>query len=786
MAPARRRLAGWSPARDRFLFPAPRVGEFPLVGRIVRCERGVVPDTTALPLHVLLASDKLHADDVFGRALDALVAELEALDVVVTLASSNAEARAIVGSDPRVCVVVVDVESGAGTRDASALVAFVRSRSEELSLFLMATRERLDEIPTDVVRESDGFVYLLDDTPDWIAGRLRDAAQRYRISLAPPLFSGLVLFARTHEYSWHTPGHEGGTAFRKSPVGQAFVDFFGEQMLRSDLSISVEELGSLLDHSGLIGEAERQAAEIFGADYTFFVTNGGSTSNRVVHQACVAAGDVVLLDRNAHKSAEQSATMTRAVPVYMIPTRNRYGIIGPIPPTEMTAAAVAGKIAASPLAPAEPRVVLAMVTNSTYDGLLYHVPTVDETLGAHVDRIHYDEAWFGHGAFNPLYHERHAMHVGHRADDRPTTFATQSTHKLLAGLSQSSFVHVRNGRRPMAQERLNEAFMMHASTSPLYAIIASNDVAAHMMKGKGGVLLTRESIDEAVAFRKTLARAAAEASDWFFACWQPDGLLDLPSETLATSPEAWQLRAGEQWHGFEGLPDGYAMLDPIKVTVLTPGVADDGSLEPFGIPACLVSAYLAQHAAIVVEKTQDYSLLLLFSMGVTRGKWGSLVTCLYDFKRDFDRNAPVREALPRLTAEAPQRYRGLGLADLAGQMHEAMRSTDQLRRLHDAFSHLPAQALLPAEAYERIVRDAVRPVRLEELADRTVAVGVVPYPPGIPLLMPGERTGSPDEPWLGYLRALQELDRRFPGFEHDTHGVTVVDGEYVVLCTLDP
>jgi arginine decarboxylase len=742
-------------------------------------------DISALPLHVLLVSDEVGAEDVFGGSLDALVTELETLGVVVTAAGSAAEARAIAGSDPRICVAVVDLDIGSGNGDGAELVDFLRDRNEELSIFLMAEREQLDEIAPEVVRESDGFVYLLDDTPDWIAGRLRDAGLRFRRRLAPPMFAGLVEFARTHEYSWHTPGHEGGSAFRKSPVGQAFVDFFGPQLLRSDLSISVEELGSLLDHSGLIGEAERRAAAIFGSDFTFFVTNGGSTSNRIVHCACVTAGDVVALDRNAHKSAEQSATMTRAIPVYLIPTRNRYGIIGPIPPSELTAEALAEKVAHSPFADGGAQPVLAMVTNSTYDGLLYHVPTVDETLGSHVDRIHYDEAWFGHGAFNPLYHERHAMHSGRRSGDGPTTFATQSTHKLLAGLSQSSYIHLRNGRRPVVPDRFNEAFNMHASTSPLYPVIASNDVAAHMMKGRGGLLLTREAIDEAIAFRKTIARAADAADDWFFSCWQPDTVLETESDALATSPEAWQLRAGEAWHGFSGLPDGYAMLDPIKVTVLTPGIAADGTLEPFGVPACLLSAYLDQHASIVVEKTQDYSILFLFSMGVTRGKWGSLVTALFDFKRDFDRNLLLRDALPALTAANPDRYDGMGLADLARDMHETMRETDQMRRLHEAFSTLPEQALLPAEAYEHVVRGTVEPVPLQELGEHTVAVGVVPYPPGIPLLMPGERTGGESSPWLGYLRALQEFDARFPGFEHETHGVRVVDRDYRVLCVAE-
>jgi lysine decarboxylase/arginine decarboxylase len=681
----------------------------------------------------------------------------------------------------------------------------VRARNERLPLWLMADRTALGHVPTAVVSLVDEYVYLLDDTADWIAGRLRDAAARYRQDILPVMFAGLMKFAETHEYSWHTPGHEGGAAFRKSPAGRAFFDFFGEQMFRSDLSISVGELGSLLDHSGPIGEAERNAAEIFNADMTLFVTNGTSTSNRVVHQACVVAGDVVVDDRNAHKSSEQADTITHAIPVYMMPTRNRYGIIGPIPPQEMTKKAIAAKIKASPLAPNGAKPVLAMITNSTYDGLLYHVPTVSKTLGSHVDRIHFDEAWYGYAAFNPIYHERHAMHRGEWDTGGPTTFATQSTHKLLAALSQASYIHVRNGRDPVDMPRLNEAFMMHASTSPLYAIIASNDVAAKMMEGQGGRLLTTESIEEAVAFRKAVARAAKEVGKakgtressgkgWFFRCWQPDkvldpargkevSFLDAPDELLVGSAEPWLLRSADAWHGFSGLPDGYAMLDPIKVTVLTPGMGDDGSLESWGIPATLVTAYLDQHASIVVEKTQDFSVLFLFSMGVTKGKWGSLLTALFDFKHDYDANVPLARALPALAQAYPKQYAGMGLADLAGAMHETMRDTGQMDALQAAFGSLPEPVMKNADAFAHVVRGTVEPVRLDDAAGRVSALGIVPYPPGIPLLMPGESLGAADGPFMAYLKALQELDRRFPGFEHDLHGVEHEDGDYVLTVT---
>ena len=752
-------------------------------------------DISNLPLRVLVVHAEGDGQTAAGKAVRSLIQSLRGDGIDVLLASTASAGVDLVSAEPDLHAALIDwgLERD-GDAGASAVIDRIRATSDDLPVFLMADRGSIQAVATPVLRKVDDFLYPLGDTADWQAGRVRDAAVKYRQDLLPPMFGALVDFATTHEYSWHTPGHEGGAAFWKSAIGRMFWEFFGEQTFRSDLSISVGALGSLLDHSGPIGDAEQQAARIFGADATYFVTNGTSTSNRVIYQASVIEDDVVVCDRNAHKSVEQANTITHSTPVYLLPTRNRYGIIGPVPPAELTEEAVRRRIAESPLAPDDSTPVLATVTNSTYDGLLYHVPTVDETLGSHVDRIHYDEAWFGYAAFNPIYRERHAMHRGPRLPDGPTTFATQSTHKLLAAFSQASYVHIRNGRHPTDHQRFNEAFMMHASTSPLYAIIASNDVAAKMMEGKSGRSLTQESIDEAVAFRQTVARIGRDLdNDWFFSCWQPDDVVDPESgrsvpfvdaspQVLGTRPEAWLLRPGERWHGFDGLPEGYAMLDPIKVTLLTPGMGDDGQLQPMGIPAAVVSAYLDEHASIVVEKTQDYSILFLFSMGVTKGKWGQLVTTLFDFKRDYDANIPLKQALPSTFALDPAHYVGMGLKDLAQALHEMLIKTNQMGLMAEAFAVLPAPAMRNCDAYAHVVRGTVEPVRLDDIDGRTVAVGVVPYPPGIPLLMPGENVGAGEGPLVPYLKALQEFDRSFPEFEHDLHGVEHVDGHYVILC----
>ena len=538
---------------------------------------------------------------------------------------------------------------------------------------------------------------------------------------------------------------------------------------------------------------------MFGADRTYYVTNGSSTSNRVILMASVTRDQIALCDRNCHKSVEHAMTLTGTIPTYLMPSRNYLGLIGPIHPERLDPAAIAKSIADNALVKAgvDRKPVHAVVTNSTYDGLCYHIEQVEALLGKSVDRLHFDEAWYGYARFNPIYAKRFAMHgdPGQSRADRPTLFATQSTHKLLAALSQASYIHIREGRRPIDHARFNEAFMMHASTSPQYAIIASNDVAAAMMDGPSGEALTGESIREAVAFRQTLARLNAELQakgDWFFNAWQPDTVTDTQSGTktpfhladpdrLARDPSAWVLRPGESWHGFADLEDGYCMLDPIKVSVVTPGMGRDGKLLAKGIPASLLSAYLDAQG-IVVEKTTDFTILFLFSMGITRGKWGTLINALLGFHRDLGANAPLARAIPALVASHPTRYGKLGLADLVEMMFAAVKKYKTTELLSAGFGILPAPVLSPVQAYERLVNGDIEPLTLDHMAGRTVVTGVVPYPPGIPLMMPGENAGEANGPLLGYLKALEAFDAEFPGFGHDTHGVEVVDGRYQILC----
>ena len=751
-----------------------------------------------ISLRALIVDDELGTPTAEGRAARALVTEMQGRSIEVIEAISAEDGRSVITSDSAIHALLIDWSLGDDKNHARArsLIEYVRSRNDKIPIFLLAERGEASDIPVEVMGMVDEFVWTMEDTAAFVGGRVSAAIRRYLEAMMPPLANALMKFTLDYEYSWHTPGHQGGTAFLKSPVGRIFFDYFGENMLRSDLSISVGSLGSLLDHSGPMGEHERYCARVFGADRSYSVTNGTSMSNRVIFMAAVARDQIALCDRNCHKSIEHSLVMTGAIPQYLVPLRNRYGIIGPIPPERLAKKAIEAGIKSNALVTRgiSTRAVHSIVTNSTYDGLCYDARRVQELLDPSVDRIHFDEAWYAYARFNPIYKGRHAMHGDPKDHQGPTIFATHSTHKLLAALSQASLLHIRDGRSPIPHSRFNESYMLHASTSPFYPIIVSNDITAAMMDGPGGPALTGESIAEAVAFRQTMGRAHrqfAAKKQWFFKTWNADTIKgpkgkkvrfeEASPDQLATDPDCWVLHPKENWHGFDSLEDGYCMLDPIKVSIVTPGVADKGGLDKTGIPATLVTGYL-HYRGVEVEKTTDFTILVLFSIGITKGKWGTLLNGLLEFKRDYDANAPLEHVLPHLTSNHPATYGGMGLRDLADQMFAQLKQSKQTQCMAEAFSTLPEPRLTPNNAYQYLVRDDIEHVPLEELADRVLATSVVPYPPGIPMLMPGEATGPDDGPYLGYLRALQNWDKRFPGFGHDTHGVENRDGTHFIQC----
>lgn len=676
-----------------------------------------------------------------------------------------------------------DEEFGSGSEqevstaltELRAFIKEVRKRNADIPIFLYGETRTSRHIPNDILRELHGFIHMFEDTPEFVARHIIREARKYLDALAPPFFTALMDYAEDSSYSWHCPGHSGGVAFLKSPVGQMFHQFFGENMLRADVCNSVDELGQLLDHTGPVAESEANAARIFNADHLFFVTNGTSTSNKMVWHSVVAPGDIVVVDRNCHKSILHSIIMTGAIPVFLMPTRNHYGIIGPIPKSEFSPEAIAKKIEANPFARnaknKKPRILT--ITQSTYDGILYNVEEIKQELGSTIDTLHFDEAWLPHASFHEFYHNMHAIGKDRPRSEDTLVFSTQSTHKLLAGLSQASQILVQNAeKRSLDTHRFNESYLMHSSTSPQYAIIASCDVAAAMMEPPGGTALVEESLLEAIDFRRAMRKVDAEFGDddWWFKVWGPDRL---PEEGIGNR-EKWVLHAQDSWHGFGEIESGFNMLDPIKATIITPGMNLQGQFDDTGIPAAIVSKYLAEHG-IIIEKTGLYSFFIMFTIGITKGRWNSMVTELQQFKDDYDQNLPMWRVMPEFAAKNP-RYEKVGLRDLCQRIHNMYRKYDVAKVTTEMYLSQIDTAMTPADAWAKMAHREIERVSIDDIEGRVTAMLVTPYPPGIPLMVPGERF---NKTIINYLKFTRAFNSEFPGFETDVHGLVreTVDGE---------
>jgi arginine decarboxylase len=740
---------------------------------------------------IIIIDEDFRSENTSGLGIRSLVKPIEDEGMEVLGVTSYGDLTSFVQQQSRASCFILSIDdeefhddvAEKTLRELRAFVAELRNRNEEIPIFLYGETRTARHIPNDVLRELHGFIHMFEDTPEFIARYVVREAKTYVDSLAPPFFRALVDYASDGSYSWHCPGHSGGVAFLKSPVGHMFHQFFGENMLRADVCNAVDELGQLLDHTGPVAASEKNAARIFHSDHMFFVTNGTSTSNKIVWNSTVAPGDIVVVDRNCHKSILHAIIMTGAIPIFLMPTRNNFGIIGPIPKSEFKWEKIQEKIAKNPFAAgnnSKPRVLT--ITQSTYDGVLYNVEEIKEELDGKIDTLHFDEAWLPHAAFHDFYGDYHAMGENRKRCEHSLVFSTQSTHKLLAGISQASQILVQDSQqRKLDKDLFNEAYLMHTSTSPQYSIIASCDVAAAMMEPPGGTALVQESIAEAMEFRRAMRHVDEEwGADWWFKVWGPDHL----AEEGMGEREDWMLRANERWHGFGNLADGFNMLDPIKATIITPGLDVDGSFDERGIPAGILTKYLSEHG-IIVEKCGLYSFFIMFTIGITKGRWNTLVTELQQFKYCYDTNMPLWRCMPEFIAKH-KRYESKGLRDLCQMIHEVYVKHDVARLTTEMYLSDMVPAMRPTDAWSKMAHLEIERLDIDELEGRTTAMLVTPYPPGIPLLIPGERFNKTIVEYLCFVRAFNE---QFPGFETDCHGLVkeTKDGQvrYYVDCVKD-
>ncbi len=745
---------------------------------------------------IVIIDEDFRSENTSGHGIRALADAMETEGMEVFGVTSYGDLSQFVQQQSRASAFILsidDEEFGSGSLEETddalkslrAFVEEIRHKNADIPIYLYGETRTSRHIPNDILRELHGFIHMFEDTPEFVARHIIREAKSYLDGLSPPFFRALVHYAQDGSYSWHCPGHSGGVAFLKSPIGQMFHQFFGENMLRADVCNAVEELGQLLDHTGPVADSERNAARIFNADHCYFVTNGTSTSNKMVWHSTVAPGDIVVVDRNCHKSILHSIIMTGAIPVFLMPTRNHLGIIGPISLEEFTPKSIQKKIEANPFAreAADKKPRILTITQSTYDGVIYNVEILKNMLDGEIDTLHFDEAWLPHATFHTFYKDMHAIGKDRPRAKKSMIFSTQSTHKLLAGLSQASQILVRESESvQLDQDAFNEAYLMHTSTSPQYSIIASCDVAAAMMEAPGGTALVEESILQALDFRRAMKKIDEEwGKEWWFKVWGPNNF----SEDGIGSREDWIIRAEDDWHGFGKLALNFNMLDPIKATIVTPGLSLEGSFSDSGIPASIVTKYLAEHG-VIVEKCGLYSFFIMFTIGITKGRWNTLLTGLQQFKDDYDKNQPIWRILPKFVAAnhgKNARYERLGLLDLCQHIHETYKAYDVARLTTEMYLSDMQPAMKPSDAFAKMAHREIDRVPIDQIEGRVTSILLTPYPPGIPLLIPGERF---NKTIVDYLKFVRDFNKKFPGFETDVHGLVKreVNGkrDYFVDC----
>ena len=746
----------------------------------------------------LVCAPNFDETDLEGARLRQIIHEIEQDGYQVARARRDDDAELVVRTDAAIGCVVVDWGKKGLQGKSAALISLIRKRGLEVPIMVLVRRHRLEDIPVEVLDDVDGYIFLAEETPDFIAKNLISQLRQYAESLKTPFFGRLVDYAEEGNQLWTCPGHNGGVFYRRSPIGRIFVEHLGEAVFRDDLDNSVLQLGDLLTHEGPALAAEQEAAKIFGAERTYFVLNGTSSSNKIVLSALLAEGDLVLFDRNNHKAAHHGALILGgAIPIFVETDRNAHGLIGPMRAAALEEATLREAIRCNPLvtdpdAWRKPRPFrAAVVEQCTYDGTIYSAEDIVRRIGHLCDYILFDEAWAGFMKFHPLFRGRFGMGLDKLSADSPGIIVTQSTHKQLASFSQASQIHVKDShikgqRRHVGHHRFNEMFLLHASTSPFYPLFASLDVGAQMMKGRSGEVLWDDTIRLGIEVRKKLRAISREIRDkerdparhWFFDPFVPDQVEgmpweEIPTDRLAMDPQCWELKAGDPWHGFHEAPPGFAMTDPNKLTLLTPGFdRHTGEYVTHGIPAPVVAEYLRQNR-IVPEKNDLNSMLFLLTPGVESSKAGTLLSHLVTFKKLHDENALLEDVMPNFVARRPGVYAGRRLRDLCAEMHQfyAAAGTSTLQRRQFRAAHFPALAMSPQAAVKEMVRNNVDYLPLDALPGRIAATLWVVYPPGIATIIPGERLTSAAQPMIDYLKVFERGANLFPGFESEIQGV---------------
>lgn len=673
-----------------------------------------------------------------------------------------------------VSAVVIDIEDyrkgGLNKVNATAL---------EIPVFLYLRDE--DTTPEELVGHVVGVIN--DDLTDRrLFGRqIDEAAKRYEDKLLPPFFGALAQYVYKGKSQFDCPGHQGGAYFRRHPAGRAFYDFFGEELFRSDLCNADVAMGDLLIHEGAPLTAQKAAAKVFNADKTYFVLNGTSASNKVVLNAALTPRDLVLYDRNNHKSINHGALLQAgATPIYLETARNPFGFIGGIDEKcfdeEYLRSLVREKCPEK--ADAKRPFRLAVIQLGTYDGTIYNARQVVDKIGHLCDYILFDSAWVGYEQFIPMMRDCSPLLLELGPED-PGIFVTQSVHKQQAGFSQTSQIHKKDSHikgqdRYIPHKVLNNAFMMHASTSPFYPLFASLDVNAKMQEGEAGRRLWADCVKTVVDARKLLLETCHYIKPFIPSKVRGSDWKSYPTDLIAQDLEFFKFVPGQKWHSFEGYGENQYFVDPCKFMLTTPGIdVETGEYENFGVPATILANYLRDNG-IIPEKNDLNSILFLMTPAENKEKMDHLVSQIARFEKYLDDDAPLEEVLPNLYKAYESRYRNYSIRQLCQEMHDFYkeRNIKEIQKEMFRTEFMPKSVINPQEAHFAFLRGQAELVRLEDAEGRVAAEGALPYPPGVLCCFPGEVWGGPV---LKYFLAWQEAMGRMPGFAPELQGVYVED-----------
>jgi ornithine decarboxylase len=658
-------------------------------------------------------------------------------------------------------VVITTAESRSG------ILALLKRTGFHLPVFIFSQE------PTDV---PDGATAVISGKAQEFL-ELESAASRYEENLLPPFFDTLSQYVEMGNSTFACPGHQHGAFFKKHPAGRQFYDFFGENVFRADMCNADVKLGDLLIHEGSAKHAQKFAAKVFNADKTYFVLNGTSAANKVVTNALLTRGDLVLFDRNNHKSNHHGALIQAgATPVYLEAARNPFGFIGGIDDHCFDDAYLRDLIReAAPEKADEARPFrLAIIQLGTYDGTIYNARQVIDKIGHLCDYILFDSAWVGYEQFIPMMAETSPLLLELNEND-PGIFVTQSVHKQQAGFSQTSQIHkkdnhIRGQARFCPHKRLNNAFMLHASTSPFYPLFAALDVNAKIHEGESGRRLWAECVELGIEARKAIIANCHMIKPFIPPVVAGRPWQDHPTHAIASELRFFSFEPGAKWHGFEGYAREQYFVDPCKLLLTTPGIdAETGEYTDFGIPATILAHYLRENG-IVPEKCDLNSILFLLTPAESSEKLAQLVAMLGQFEQHIEDDTPLADVLPTIFQKYPVRYRDYTLRQLCQEMHDLYVSFDvkDLQKAMFRKESLPEVVMNPQDANRAYIRGDVELVRIRDAAGRIAAEGALPYPPGVLCVVPGEVWGGAVQ---RYFLALEEGVNLLPGFSPELQGV---------------